>query len=297
MPLIYLKLSVMIKQVADIHYREEREELEKIDSSDQSMVAQRKARVETTSSYLMSLKEKILDYSFESLDEEILFFKEIKPKFSSLLIFYSAVEKIEMDKPEGGLSHLKGYYENELKAIKRFFDANRQIYSYYRSEDDYLDPQLFVRGVIDPPRWMCKIRVDQDERFSTAGDYMFARIMANEQIARYLESAISGLEFHPFTEDDIETNWTGETINLLEVAYGIYCTAQVNHGKIGIGELVRKLEKVFNVNIGRPYRRFLEIKMRKRLSRTKYLDEMVTSVNKKIDDEDAYDPNEKKKHS
>ena len=284
----------MIKDFAESHYKDEREVLEQIDSSDQSMVAQRKARVETTSNYLTVLKEKVLGYSFSSRDEEVLFFKEIKPKFSSLLIFYSNVERIEMDKPEGGVAHLKGYYENELKAIKRFFDANRQIYAYYRSEDDYLDNQLFMRGVTDPPRWMCKIRVDQDERFSTAGDYMFARIMANEQIARYLESAISGLEFHPFTEDDIETNWTGETINLLEIAYGVYCTAQVNHGKIGIGELVRKLEKVFNVNIGRPYRRFLEIKLRKRLSRTKYLDDMVNAVNKKIDDEDAYDPNDKK---
>ncbi|RAJ28082.1 RteC domain-containing protein [Pedobacter cryoconitis] len=284
----------MIKEIAESHYKDVREALEKIDSSDQSMVAQRKARVETTSHYLTGLKEKVLDYSFNTVDEEVIFFKEIKPKFSCLLIFYSDVERIEMDKPEGGVSHLKGYYENELKGIKRFFDVNRQIYAYYRSEDDYLDPQLFVRGVTDPPRWLCKLRIDQDERFSTAGDYMFARIMANEQIARYLENAISGLEFHPFTEDEIETNWTGETINLLEIAYGIYCTAQVNHGKIGIGELVRKFEKVFNVSIGRPYRRFLEIKLRKRLSRTKYLDDMVKAVNKKIDDEDAYDPNDKK---
>lgn len=75
------------------------------------------------------------------------------------------------------------------------------------------------------------------------------------------------------------------------MAYGIYQTAQVNNGKIGLAELVRKFEKVFNVNIGRPYRRFSEIKQRKRLSRTKYLDEMVKSINKKIDDEDAFRPN------
>lgn len=285
----------MIKDLAELLYTEERMAIDAIDnSSDQSMTGQRKAKVETTSGYLTQLKEKVLEYSFTSKEEEICFFKLTKPKFSSLLIFYSNVERIELDKPEGGLSHLKGYYENELKTIKRFFDGNRQIYAYFRSEADYLDNKLFLRGVVDPPRWLCKIRVDQDERFSTAGDYMFARIMATEQIARYLENSISGLDFHPFAENDIETNWTGESINLLEVAYGVYCTSQVNHGKIGIGELVRKFEKVFNINMGRPYRRFSEIKQRKRLSRTKYIDDMAKSINKKIDDEDAFNPNDSK---
>lgn len=284
----------MIKEIAEELYKMERVALDEIDnSSDQSITGQRKLRVQTASNFLSLLKEKVLDYSFASPEEEIHFFKVIKPKFSSLLIFYSNVERLEIDKPEGGVLHLKDYYESELKTIKRFFEGNRQIYAYYRSEDDDLDRQLFLRGVSDTPRWLCKIRVDQDERFSTAGDYLYARIIATEQIARYLERAITGVDFHPFAGDDIDTTWTGESINLLEMAYGIYQTAQVNNGKIGLAELVRKFEKVFNVNIGRPYRRFSEIKQRKRLSRTKYLDEMAKSINKKIDDEDAFRPNSK----
>lgn len=280
-----------MKELAEELLGEERRALDEIDnSSAKSMTGQRKERVETTAYFLNKLKEKVLDYAFKSPEEEISFFKFTKPKFSSLLIFYSGIERIEIDKPEGGLTHIKGYYENELKTIRRFFDSNRQIYAYYRSEDAYLDRQLFLRGVSDPPRWLCKIRVDQDERFSTAGDYMFARIMATEQIARYLENSIKGIDFQPFAEDDIETNWTGESINLLEVAYGLYYTGQVNHGKIGIGELVRKFEKVFNVSMGRPYRRFSEIKQRKRLSRTQYLDTMVKSINQKIDDDNEYVP-------
>ncbi len=284
----------MIKEIAEELYKMERVALEEIDNlTDQSITGQRKLRVQTASNFLSLLKEKVLDYSFASPEEEIHFFKVIKPKFSSLLIFYSNVERLEIDKPEGGVLHLKDYYESELKTVKRFFDGNRQIYAYYRSEDDDLDRQLFLRGVSDTPRWLCKIRVDQDERFSTAGDYLYARIIATEQIARYLETAITGVDFHPFVSDDIDTTWTGESINLLEMAYGIYQTAQVNNGKIGLAELVRKFEKVFNVTIGRPYRRFSEIKQRKRLSRTKYLDEMAKSINKKIDDEDAFRPNSK----
>lgn len=111
----------MIKEIAEDLYKMQRIALDEIDnSSDHSITSQRKLRVQTASTFLSLLKEKVLDYSFTSQEEEINFFKVIKPKFSSLLIFYSNVERLEFDKPEGGLLHLKCYYESELKTIKRF---------------------------------------------------------------------------------------------------------------------------------------------------------------------------------
>lgn len=283
----------MRKELAESLFNQAELEIDAIEISNElNLTSKRKGKVEIASSFLAQLKEKMLEYQFESEDEEIWFFKKIKPKFNSLLIYYSNVERIELDKPEGGSVHVKSFYESELKNIKRIFEANRQIYHYYRSEADFLDSQLFLRGVPNPPRWLCKIRVDQDERFSTAGDYMFARIMATEQLAKFIQHSMVGLDFNLFStnENEIETTWTGESINLLEMIYGVHYTAQVNGGKIGIGELVKKFEKFFNVSLGRPYRRFTEIKQRKRLSRTKFIDEMAKSINKKIDDENEYVP-------
>lgn len=280
----------MIYKLTEPMYQEALSAIEAIgQQSDSSLTAQIRQQVETAFSYLCRLKAKMLDYSFPDAQDEISFFKQIKPKFSALLIYYSAIERIELTKPGGSPVNLKNYYQRELKAVGRFFEANREIYAYYRSEKDHLDHLLFLRGQADPPRWLCKIHVDHDERFSTAADYIFANIRAKEQIARYLENALSGLDFHPFDEDE-PTNWTGESIDLLEVAYGWFYTGQINHGKAEIGIIVRKLEKVFNVNIGRPARRLSEIRQRKRLSRTKYIDKMAKAIQNRLDDDDAFTP-------
>lgn len=283
------KLLPMILQFSEELYKGVVAALEEIDNTVMDPSAQRKVRTEAAFRFLRELKKRVLDYSFTSHEEEIHFFKEVKPRFTSLLIYYSSVDRIELGKPEGSLAHVKSYYEHELAAIDKFFSNNREVYAYFRSGDTYLDHQLFLRGNT-APRWMCKGPVDQDERFSTAADLIFARIKAKEQIARYLENTINGLEFTPFAGDEPVINWTGDSINLLENVFGWYYTGQINNGQATIADLVRKVERVFNVNLGKPYRRFSEIRQRKRLSKTKFLEEMSRAINKKIEDDDEYKP-------
>lgn len=54
----------------------------------------------------------------KSQEQEIDFFKNIKPKFTSKLIYYNAIFKIETRKPHGGERILKKYLNNELVKLK-----------------------------------------------------------------------------------------------------------------------------------------------------------------------------------
>jgi len=58
--------------------------------------------------------------NFKSEEEEIQFFKEIKPQFTSKIIYYNTIFNIEMKKPNGGTRVLKKYYNNELVKLKAF---------------------------------------------------------------------------------------------------------------------------------------------------------------------------------
>jgi len=79
----------------------------------------------------------------KSQEQEIDFFKNIKPKFTSKLIYYNAIYKIETKKPHGGERIVKKYINNELEKLKRYFDSNLDFYRYYRTGSNYLRCQIF----------------------------------------------------------------------------------------------------------------------------------------------------------
>ena len=77
---------------------------------------------------IANLKKVITKSNFKSDTEEIQFFKEFKPQFTSKLIYYNMVYKIEMKRPNGGNRILKKYYNNELLKLKAFFDNELEFY-------------------------------------------------------------------------------------------------------------------------------------------------------------------------
>lgn len=97
---------------------------------------------------MAKLKEYVLKTGFKNKQEEIHFFKHIKPHFIAKLIYYNAVYKIESKKPNETKS-AKKFFETELKKLKKFFDNNLEFYKYYRTNNTFIDDQLFVRGKYD----------------------------------------------------------------------------------------------------------------------------------------------------
>jgi hypothetical protein len=240
--------------------------------------------------YNERLKELLLSGSFVNVEEEIIFFKSIKPKFVSLHLYYLALEEFGLKRPKGSRKRVKKFYEKELQKIEDFFDFNRHMVHYFRSGAEQMDEQLFVRGIKFYPNWLVKQRTDVDERFSTAGDHLIARIMAAENIYEHIVKILSSLEIAPnlAVQENISPTckWTGESINLVEIAYGIWLTGQMNNGNSTISEIIRWLESSLGVNVGRAYRRWTEISRRDQLNTTKYLDRMREAINTRLMNED-----------
>ena len=68
---------------------------------------------------LEELKSLLTSYSFERSEDEIHFFKEVKPQFFSLLIYYREIYYIEMRMPPGTCDDRIKYLE---KALGRIMD-------------------------------------------------------------------------------------------------------------------------------------------------------------------------------
>lgn len=86
--------------------------------------------------------------------------------------------------------------------------------------------------------------------------------------------------------------WTGEKVNLIELARALFVSGQIDNGKVGITEFVERMGRCFEIDLGIPKRGFDDLGSRKRLSRTHFLEALREGLVKKFDDADAFDPGE-----
>ncbi|MFC3559503.1 RteC domain-containing protein [Pedobacter jamesrossensis] len=243
---------------------------------------------------LLLLREQVMSEPFKSKQEEIHFFKMVKPIFLAAKIFELERYNLEQSKPAGSWGKLLSYYERELEIIQRFFLHYAYLYQYFRAGAVEMDELYFLRGAEVPSVLVSEFE-EHDIGFSTCGDHLFARFKAYEDLQDHIieqihlgSSADKGTQHSAYVSKKL--TWTGESINLVELGYGLYDSGQLNHGKAGINDIFTWLAEHLNVSIGIPARRFVEIKRRKRLSRTRFLDNMRDSINKKIDDDERYEP-------
>ena len=245
-------------------------------------------------SLLLLLQEQVLLHPLKDKTEEIYFFKNVKPNFLAAKIFEQERYNLEQNKPVGTWKMLLAYYESELEIIRRYFRQYAYLYQYYRTGMTEMDELYFIRGA-EVPSVLIPEFGEPDPKFSTCGDHLFAKFIAYEKLQEYileqlrLGTLASQLTL-PNTYQSKALHWTGESINLVELGYGLLDSRQLNNGQAGVNDIFKWLEDHFNVSIGIPARRFVEIKRRKRLSRTRFLDNLRDSVNKKIEEDEEFNP-------
>lgn len=211
------------------------------------------------------LRTFIQNYEFKDENEEIFFFKEIKPTLFSNLIYYSKVYNIEINRPTGGDTEIKDYLENELCRIKDFFDRNKTIYRYFRSGDTDKDHLFFLRGKLDCTIYRESFSFERDPKFSTCCDYKVAKIIANEKVEAFiLEQLGSQNGLLNKTEPKRRLTWTIKKVFLIELIYLLHWAGAFNYGKATLKEIAAYFEMIFNIDLGTSLSRTLiDIRARK----------------------------------
>jgi len=240
---------------------------------------------------LDELREMVEQHGFSAEGAEIEFFKRVKPRFYSLLIFAIERYNFETSRPAGKSG--EAFYAAQLEYISRFYSQYGFFYQYYKMQADELDGLYFLRGA-KGVAWGAWDLPEMDPVFSTLGDYLFSKFIALERLR---ESILAEMQVPVLAGSGVvrskkgkELRWTGESVNLIELVYGIFDCRQVNDGEVDLSDLMEVFEQCFQINLSRYFRRFTEIKRRKSMSKTRFLDEMARVVNKRIDDGDAYVP-------
>jgi RteC protein len=242
-----------------------------------------KKSVQAVHESMKELRSYIISHPFESGAEEILFFKQDKPAFHSLLVFWIDVYDMEVNRPVGGAEIFETYNKVQLQKLNLNFSGHAAFYNYYRSGENFLDESYFLRKnkglFLNDPH-----AIDNDHDFSTGYDFLVTRYLADNMLAEY----IGNLRLDPVAKTkDIKSDlaWTASKAGLVEIIYAFQSGGVFNNGQAGIKEIAMIFEKFFGVELGNYYQVFNEIRLRKK-GRAQLLDQLKKGLEGKMDELD-----------
>jgi hypothetical protein len=263
--------------------RKETDELvDQIESSDSNILKKSLEASHVLAEAFDQLKTFIISYKFKNEEEEISFFKEIKPKFCYRLIYYRKLYNIEMNRP-AGVDKQREYLLEEVNEINKFNNKRLDFIRYYRSGSSHLDSLYFLRGKMDTEQYLETFYYELDPKFSTNYDFKVAKILSNDMLLTYLLQEIERLNSNGFSLPSgfpsIKLTWRGTKTELMEQLYS--WDSDNTFGDVPLTQLSDYIQNVFNIRLDKNLSRaFSDLKIRN--IPTPFLDKLKNTLLKRM---------------
>ncbi|MDR2039010.1 MAG: RteC domain-containing protein [Bacteroidales bacterium] len=253
----------------------ERIEHMEISSMTKSLEASRVLREAYT-----QLKAFVSSYAFSSEEEEILFFKEIKPRLCFRLIYYRKLHNVEMDRPTG-TEKQREYLNDLLNGINKYNSKRLDFIRYYRSGSSHLDSLYFLRGQTDTEQYMETFSHEFDPNFTTNCDFKVTKILSNDMLSDYLAREIEALSENnnlimgSFGFPAVKLTWKGTKAELQEQI--LSWDSEGAFGDVPLTQLHSYIQNVFNIQLDSQLSRVLD-DLKTRNTPTPYLDKLKNAL-------------------
>lgn len=280
----------MIQFAKDILQKIENE-ITQVCSDDMVSLEQTSYMVNFIKPLFLELRVNVSSFNFENGQDEIEFFKRLKPEILSRYLYYNKISNIITKCPIGSKETQREYFISELGNLKYFFDRNLDFYQYYRSKATHLDNCYFIRSAMNFQLCTDSSFLDKDPAFSTGFDYKVAKILCNDMLNIYLNQQLLLLDKKQQSDtikmelSDFKLKWTGTKSEAIEWGYGLFAAKTLNYGNATIKEVMAFVEAAFDIELGDYYRTYLSLKNRKK-DRTAFFTFVVEQLQKRMDDDD-----------
>jgi hypothetical protein len=262
-------------------------EYEDIKSTTSDVLSLSFKMIEFIEEKLKELGKWLKSHIFNTVQEEIHFFKELKPKMVSKIIYHQFLIKIETSLPPTKKKKIQ-HYEKQLVKIYEFCMSNKEFYEYYRAKGSYKDEKYFVRRKYKN-LWDNCVHLISDSKLCTSHDFILATFMANEILEGYLEKKLEELKGNNAVNNSFASsklNWTASKVDLVELIYALQLSGAINSGNCDVKEIATNFGKMFNIEIeDNMYRAFIDIKARK-TNQTKFLHTITEKLNRKMSEDE-----------
>jgi hypothetical protein len=229
---------------------------------------------------LKQFRARIRKEDFANEEEEIHFFKYIKPQIQCYLVFYSVLQEIESSKLHMSDEELTNLIDKKMRMFRHIMRENIDFVKYYTSGLNHLDKLYFIRepklSVIS--RHTTAMLVDPE--FNTSHDQVAADILAFDLFKKHIavdKEKIPTLHIPP-----PKLKWTAGKLDLVELIYALHASGAINHGDADLKEIQEAFELIFRCKIDDLYRSFHDIVNRKK-EQIKFLNLLGDHLRKRLD--------------
>ena len=257
------------------------EELEQLHFSEPNINNRSNNAAKLIRKTLISFRNKIRRIGFVNSEDEIHFFKYIKPRVNSYLIFFSVISEIESTKLILSKDELTNYIDKKQRMFRYIMRENIEFVRYYRAGLTHLDSLYFIREANFETLTKHNTNQLQDPKFNTSHDLIAANIMAFELFQKHLSPKS---EFKTsFGSISFKLKWTGTKLDLVELIYSLHESGAINHGDADLKDICTSFETIFQIEVSDLYRSFHDISMRKK-ERIKFVNKFESLLEKKLED-------------
>ncbi|WP_346319399.1 RteC domain-containing protein [Chitinophaga sp. YIM B06452] len=237
--------------------------------------------VELVSRAIRDLETRLMEYTFSDPEEEIHFFKHIRPQFDGRLIYYLRLIDLESRMPEGGKEKLQ-FLRRQLRRIKAYYRHYKDFYRYLLTGATNLDQYYFIRTDMPDPAYMDDFYHAYDPKCNTRLSYKAGKMRACKLLSEFIKDAMLDLTGEGTADEtkSFRLTWRAQKVDLAELIYGLH--ALKVFGNISLQQTVKAVTAAFNVQFANPYKVFEEIRLRKK-NRTAFTEEMRMALERQME--------------
>jgi hypothetical protein len=255
-------------------------EVERITEEQSDLLTRTSQLTVVVENCIHELKQFVIKYKFASINEEIEFFKKIKPDFAGLFRYYKKVFQIQLFEVHNSPEVRLKYFRSQLRRLEIFMKGNAEYYCYILSNLNHMDEKYFTRGNALPNTAVI------DDRFSTPYEMRLSKILCNERVRTYLTTAIDNLEKPTSISPTSRLSWTGSKTDLIELIYAFHSIGVINKGTADVKQIAEGLAAFFNISLGNYYRVFQDIRLRK-IDRAKFIESLKEGIIRRMEEVDG----------
>ena len=138
----------------------------------------------------LNIQEEVAGYAFNDQQEEITFFKVLKPKFIGLMDYFTHLYKSALFQPED-MQEKKDYWNHELVICNNFLSKHVSFCRYYEQGNTSMD-HIYFMG--ENNQHALVFGTGETVRHAiTSPSYLLARILSIKRYQHYIHEKICGL--------------------------------------------------------------------------------------------------------